>query len=72
MWDDLIELMETRKQMLATTLRRHKFFADSDEILTRLDDKKNAVEHAKDANGILHEIQALSGQVSITAPSRIF
>lgn len=63
MWDDLIELMETRKQMLATTLRRHKFFADSDEILTRLADKKNAVEHAKDATGILHEIQALSGQV---------
>jgi hypothetical protein len=64
MWDDLLELMETRSQMLSTTYRRHKYFADCDELLDRFDDKKAALENAKDATGILHEIQALSDQVN--------
>ena len=63
MWDDLLELMETRKQLLATTLRRHKFFADCDQVHTRLDDKKAALDNAKEATGVLHELQALAPQV---------
>merc|ERR1712062_566587 len=48
MWDDLIELMETRKQMLQSTFRRHKFSVDSKEILDRLSEKEKLLDEAKD------------------------
>uniref|UniRef100_A0A3P8Y6K5 Spectrin beta chain n=1 Tax=Esox lucius TaxID=8010 RepID=A0A3P8Y6K5_ESOLU len=39
-WADLLELMETRAQMLAASHQLHKFFADCREVLAQIDDKK--------------------------------
>ena len=65
MWDDLLELMETRRQLLTTALRRHKFFAEADELLARFDEKEKSVSNAKDATGVAHELTALQPQVKL-------
>ncbi|XP_077421890.1 spectrin beta chain, non-erythrocytic 4 isoform X2 [Vanacampus margaritifer] len=38
-WAELLELMETRAQMLAASHQLHKFFADCREVLSQIDDK---------------------------------
>ena len=63
MWDDLIELMETRKQMLQSTFRRHKFSVDSKEILDRLAEKEKLLDEAKDPVQLIHEIESLKDKV---------
>ncbi|XP_019905627.2 spectrin beta chain, non-erythrocytic 4 isoform X2 [Esox lucius] len=50
-WADLLELMETRAQMLAASHQLHKFFADCREVLAQIDDKKRR----------LPEVQACQG-----------
>ena len=69
MWDDLVELMETRRQLLETTLRRHRYFADADELGSRFAEKREAAENAKDIGGIVNEIQSLEPKVKITSTS---
>ncbi|XP_048837070.1 spectrin beta chain, non-erythrocytic 4-like isoform X2 [Brienomyrus brachyistius] len=39
-WADLLELMETRAQMLAASHQLHKFFADAREVLVQIADKQ--------------------------------
>ncbi|XP_067363116.1 spectrin beta chain, non-erythrocytic 4-like isoform X5 [Channa argus] len=38
-WADLLELMETRAQMLAASHQLHKFFSDCREVLAQIEDK---------------------------------
>ncbi|XP_061137157.1 spectrin beta chain, non-erythrocytic 4-like isoform X3 [Syngnathus typhle] len=38
-WAELLELMETRAQMLAASHQLHKFFTDCREVLSQIDDK---------------------------------
>ncbi|XP_051934052.1 spectrin beta chain, non-erythrocytic 4-like isoform X4 [Hippocampus zosterae] len=38
-WAELLELIETRAQMLAASHQLHKFFADCREVLSQIDDK---------------------------------
>ncbi|XP_077468261.1 spectrin beta chain, non-erythrocytic 4 isoform X4 [Stigmatopora argus] len=38
-WAELLELMETRAQMLAASHQLHKFFADCREVLSQIEDK---------------------------------
>ncbi|CAG5088442.1 Oidioi.mRNA.OKI2018_I69.PAR.g11841.t3.cds [Oikopleura dioica] len=64
MWDDLVELMETRRQLLETTLRRHRYFADADELGSRFAEKREAAENAKDIGGIVNEIQSLEPKIN--------
>ena len=64
MWDDLIELMETRRQMLQSTFRKHKYSVDAKEILDRLEQKDKLLDQTKDPNQIIHEIQSLNDKVS--------
>lgn len=71
MWDDLVELMETRRQLLETTLRRHRYFADADELGSRFAEKREAAENAKDIGGIVNEIQSLEPKVIDFFSSRI-
>ena len=63
MWDDLVELMETRRQLLLTALRRHQFFANATELLARFDEKEKSLNLNKDATGVAHELTALQPQV---------
>jgi spectrin beta len=63
MWDDLVELMETRKQMLQSTYRRHKFEVDSKEILNRLEEKEKSLQDSKDPNQLIFEIETLKDKV---------
>lgn len=39
-WADLLELMETRAQMLAASHELHKFFSDCKDILAQIEEKK--------------------------------
>uniref|UniRef100_A0AAR2L554 Spectrin beta chain n=1 Tax=Pygocentrus nattereri TaxID=42514 RepID=A0AAR2L554_PYGNA len=39
-WADLLELIETRAQMLAASHQLHKFFSDCREVLAQIDDKQ--------------------------------
>uniref|UniRef100_A0A671RX83 Spectrin beta chain n=1 Tax=Sinocyclocheilus anshuiensis TaxID=1608454 RepID=A0A671RX83_9TELE len=39
-WADLLELMETRGQMLAASHQLHKFFSDCQEVLAQIEDKQ--------------------------------
>ncbi|XP_075771677.1 spectrin beta chain, non-erythrocytic 4 isoform X2 [Pelodiscus sinensis] len=39
-WADLLELMETRAQMLAASHELHKFFSDCQEVLAQIQEKK--------------------------------
>uniref|UniRef100_A0A8C8SUT0 Spectrin beta chain n=1 Tax=Pelusios castaneus TaxID=367368 RepID=A0A8C8SUT0_9SAUR len=39
-WADLLELMETRAQMLAASHELHKFFSDCKDVLAQIEEKK--------------------------------
>uniref|UniRef100_A0A3B4H7P6 Spectrin beta chain n=1 Tax=Pundamilia nyererei TaxID=303518 RepID=A0A3B4H7P6_9CICH len=56
-WADLLELMETRGQMLAASHQLHKFFFDCREVLAQIDDK-----HRR-----LPEVRARQGSTSNTS-----
>ncbi|MEQ2187516.1 hypothetical protein GOODEAATRI_005502 [Goodea atripinnis] len=56
-WADLLELMETRAQMLAASHQLHKFFSDSKEVLAQIEDK-----HRR-----LPEVRARQGSTSNTS-----
>jgi hypothetical protein len=55
--------METRKQMLQSTYRRHKFEVDSKEILNRLEEKEKSLQDSKDPNQLIFEIETLKDKV---------
>lgn len=75
-WADLLELIDTRTQMLSASYELHKFHQDAMEVLGRIKEKKEAVpsDLGRDLNTVQHlhrqhntfenDIQALSGQVS--------
>ncbi|XP_061072735.1 spectrin beta chain, non-erythrocytic 4-like [Conger conger] len=56
-WADLLELMETRAQMLAASHQLHKFFSDSREVLAQIEDKQRR----------LPEVQARPGGMANTS-----
>uniref|UniRef100_W5LQ08 Spectrin beta chain n=1 Tax=Astyanax mexicanus TaxID=7994 RepID=W5LQ08_ASTMX len=61
-WADLLELIETRAQMLAASHQLHKFFSDCREVLTQIDDKQRR----------LPEVRALQdGSTNTTALQRL-
>ncbi|PWA23064.1 hypothetical protein CCH79_00001970 [Gambusia affinis] len=73
-WADLLELIDTRTQMLAASYELHRFHQDAMEVLGRIKEKKEAVpsDLGRDLNTVQHlhrqhntfenDIQALSGQ----------
>ncbi|XP_030637999.1 spectrin family protein isoform X2 [Chanos chanos] len=75
-WADLLELIDTRTQMLAASYELHRFHQDAREALGRVREKRealssdlgrdlNTVQHLhRQHNTYEHDIQALSGQVS--------
>lgn len=75
-WADLLELIDTRTQMLAASYELHRFHQDAMEVLGRVKEKRealpselgrdlNTVQHLhRQHNTFEHDIQALSGQVS--------
>ncbi|XP_063058796.1 spectrin family protein [Engraulis encrasicolus] len=75
-WADLLELMDTRTQMLAASYELHRFHQDAREALGRVKEKRealssdlgrdlNTVQHLhRQHNAYEHDIQALSGQVT--------
>ncbi|NP_001171782.1 beta spectrin-like [Saccoglossus kowalevskii] len=74
-WADLLELIDTRTQMLAASYELHKFYYDAREILSRIVEKQQSMseELGKDGNTVLnlqrkhsgfeHDIVALGSQV---------
>ncbi|XP_070577536.1 spectrin beta chain, non-erythrocytic 1-like isoform X2 [Ptychodera flava] len=74
-WADLLELIDTRTQMLAASYELHKFYYDAREILGRIVEKQQSMseELGKDGNtvknlqrkhsGFEHDILALGTQV---------
>ena len=42
-WADLLELIETRTQMLAASWELHKFFHDCKDVLGRILEKQNSI-----------------------------
>ncbi|KAK3578499.1 hypothetical protein CHS0354_007749 [Potamilus streckersoni] len=42
-WQDLLELIDTRTQMLQASWERHKFFSDCKELLERIYEKQNYI-----------------------------
>ncbi|MGH0172127.1 UNVERIFIED_CONTAM: hypothetical protein FKN15_000244 [Acipenser sinensis] len=74
-WADLLELIDTRTQILAASYELHKFYHDAKEILGRIDDKHKKLpeELGRDQNTVEalqrmhttfeHDIQALGTQV---------
>ncbi|KAM9453540.1 spectrin beta chain, non-erythrocytic 4-like isoform 6-T6 [Salvelinus alpinus] len=50
-WADLLELMETRAQMLAASHQLHKFFTDCREILAQIDDKQRRLPEVRARQG---------------------
>lgn len=74
-WADLLELIDTRTQMLAASYELHRFHQDAMEVLGRIKEKKEALpsDLGRDLNTVQHlhrqhtnsenDIQALSGQV---------
>ncbi|KAJ8405208.1 hypothetical protein AAFF_G00321990 [Aldrovandia affinis] len=74
-WADLLELMDTRTQMLAASYELHRFHQDAREVLGRVREKRDALpsDLGRDLNSVQHlhrqhttyehDIQALSGQV---------
>uniref|UniRef100_A0A4W6CZN9 Spectrin beta chain n=1 Tax=Lates calcarifer TaxID=8187 RepID=A0A4W6CZN9_LATCA len=50
-WADLLELMETRAQMLAASHQLHKFFSDCREILTQIEDKHRRLPEVRARQG---------------------
>ncbi|KAL4659700.1 spectrin beta chain, non-erythrocytic 1-like isoform X3 [Arapaima gigas] len=75
-WADLLELIDTRTQMLAASYELHRFHQDAREVLGRVHEKRQALpsDLGRDLNTVQHlhrqhtayehDIQALSGQVS--------
>ena len=75
-WADLLELIDTRTQMLAASYELHRFHQDAMEVLGRVKEKReglpsdlgrdlNTVQHLhRQHNTFENDIQALSGQVS--------
>ncbi|XP_061595322.1 spectrin beta chain, non-erythrocytic 1-like isoform X2 [Cololabis saira] len=75
-WADLLELIDTRTQMLAASYELHRFHQDAMEVLGRVKEKKEALpsDLGRDLNTVQHlhrqhntsenDIQALSGQVN--------
>lgn len=75
-WADLLELIDTRTQMLAASYELHRFHQDAMEVLGRIKEKReglpsdlgrdlNTVQHLhRQHNTFENDIQALSGQVS--------
>ncbi|XP_048125013.1 spectrin family protein isoform X3 [Alosa alosa] len=75
-WADLLELIDTRTQMLAASYELHRFHQDAREALGRVREKRealssdlgrdlNTVQHLhRQHNAYEHDIQALSGQVT--------
>lgn len=76
-WADLLELIDTRTQILAASFELHKFYHDAKEILARILDKQKKLpeEVGRDQNTVEtlqrmhttfeHDIQALGTQVSV-------
>ncbi|XP_053123186.1 spectrin beta chain, non-erythrocytic 4 isoform X2 [Hemicordylus capensis] len=75
-WADLLELMETRAQMLAASHELHKFFSDCKETLSQIEEKKQrlpevAARESKASASTLqrllssfeHDVQVLVAQV---------
>lgn len=74
-WADLLELIDTRTQMLAASYELHRFHQDAMEVLGRVKEKReglpsdlgrdlNTVQHLhRQHNTFENDIQALSGQV---------
>uniref|UniRef100_A0A3Q4AQ61 Spectrin beta chain n=1 Tax=Mola mola TaxID=94237 RepID=A0A3Q4AQ61_MOLML len=50
-WADLLELMETRTQMLAASHQLHKFFSDCREVLVHIDDKHRRLPEVRARQG---------------------
>uniref|UniRef100_A0A3B5R3D9 Spectrin beta chain n=1 Tax=Xiphophorus maculatus TaxID=8083 RepID=A0A3B5R3D9_XIPMA len=50
-WADLLELMETRAQMLAASHQLHKFFSDCKEILAQIEDKHRRIPEVRARQG---------------------
>uniref|UniRef100_A0A665U3S2 Spectrin beta chain n=1 Tax=Echeneis naucrates TaxID=173247 RepID=A0A665U3S2_ECHNA len=75
-WADLLELIDTRTQMLAASYELHRFHQDAMEVLGRVKEKREALpsDLGRDLNTVQHlhrqhntferDIQALSGQVN--------
>uniref|UniRef100_A0A8C7IJB6 Spectrin beta chain n=1 Tax=Oncorhynchus kisutch TaxID=8019 RepID=A0A8C7IJB6_ONCKI len=75
-WADLLELIDTRTQMLSASYELHRFHQDAREALGRVREKKEALpsDLGRDLNTVQHlhrqhtayehDIQALSGQVN--------
>lgn len=53
-WEDLLELMRTRAQMLQASWELQKFFSDCKEVLSHIDEKKNCIpdEVGRDARSV--------------------
>lgn len=79
-WADLLELMETRSQMLAASHELHKFFKDCKDVLSQVEEKKQRLPEvtARDTKisaGTLqrmlhsfeHDVQVLVTQVRVRA-----
>ncbi|KAK3548732.1 hypothetical protein QTP70_018462, partial [Hemibagrus guttatus] len=47
-WAELMELMETRAQMLAASHQLHKFFSDCREVITQIADKHRRLPEVRD------------------------
>ncbi|XP_058868085.1 spectrin beta chain, non-erythrocytic 1-like isoform X2 [Acipenser ruthenus] len=74
-WADLLELIDTRTQMLSASYELHRFHQDAKETLGRIQEKSTQLpeELGRDLNTVQHlhrqhttyehDIQALSGQV---------
>uniref|UniRef100_A0ABM5ETH6 Spectrin beta chain n=1 Tax=Pogona vitticeps TaxID=103695 RepID=A0ABM5ETH6_9SAUR len=75
-WADLLELMETRAQMLAASHELHRFFSDCKEVLSQIEEKKQRLpevtaRESKSSAGSLqrklssfeHDVQVLVTQV---------
>ncbi|XP_046720321.1 spectrin beta chain, non-erythrocytic 4-like isoform X3 [Silurus meridionalis] len=76
-WAELMELMETRAQMLAASHQLHKFFSDCREVITQIADKHRRLPEVRECqDGTVntsslqrlmstfeHDIQLLVGQV---------
>lgn len=79
-WADLLELIDTRTQILAASYELHKFYHDAKEIFGRIQDKHKKLpeELGRDQNTVEtlqrmhttfeHDIQALGTQVGGGAP----
>jgi len=74
-WADLLEMIDTRTQMLAASYEKHKFFTDCKDLYARIIEKQNAIsdELGRDAQSVFnlqrkhanfeHDLQTLKGAV---------